>query len=224
MKKVICAKDIDELVKEGGKTLYVDPKAILTPSAKDAIKKAEIEVVEGPAPAAPAACEAAAPAAAPAAACAEGDISSDMIYKALKAMLEKGMLEGMFNDNPAAQPAAPYVSETHGSGLKLVRGNNVTMEPLDVGVPGAKVSYQEFVGKGEATTSSGLLEIENAQFDWELEYEETDYVVEGTMTVTVDGQTFTAKAGDMFFLPKGSKVVMGSPDKCKVFYTTYPAL
>lgn len=187
----------------------------MTPSAKDAVKAAGIEIVEGSP-----ACAPAAPAAVPAA---EGEISSDMIYQALKAMLNQGMLNGVL-EAAVDQAAAPYLSESHGSGLKLVRGNTVKMDALDVGVPGAKVCYREMVGKGEATTSAGFLEIENSRFDWELAYEETDYVVEGTMTVTVDGQTFTAHAGDMFFLPKGSKVVMGSPDKCKVFYTTYPAL
>ena len=209
---MICAKDIEALIKKGETTLCVDGKTILTPSAKDAVKAAGIEIVEGN-------CTSAAPAA-PAA---EGEISSDMIYQALKAMLSKGMLNGVLED-AVDKASAPYLCESHGSGLKLVRGNTVKMETLDVGVPGAKVCYQEMVGKGEATTSAGFLEIDNSQFDWELEYEETDYVVEGTMTVCVDGQTFTAHAGDMFFLPKGSKVVMGSPDKCKVFYTTYPAL
>lgn len=213
---MICAKDIEALKKKGDTTLYVDEKTILTPSAKDAVKAAGIEIVEG-SPAAACSPDA------PAAPSAEGEISSDMIYQALKAMLSKGMLNGVLED-AVGRAEAPYLSESHVSGLKLVRGNTVKMENLDVGVPGAKVCYQEMVGKGEATTSAGFLEIENSQFDWELEYEETDYVVEGTMTVTVNGQTFTAHAGDMFFLPKGSKVVMGSPDKCKVFYTTYPAL
>ena len=65
--------------------------------------------------------------------------------------------------------------------------------------------------------------IENSSFDWELTYEEIDYVIEGTLTVTIDGTTYTAHAGDVLFVPSGSKVTWGSPDKARVFYATYPA-
>lgn len=216
MKKVICAKDIEALVKAGQKTLYVDAGTLLTPSAKDAVKAAHIEIVEGANP------EAAPPASCGQPSCASDlGLSSETIYQALKAMMEKGMLQEVMD---AVAPADPYSCETHSSGIKLVRGDSVRPEPLDVGVEGAKVCYRELLGKSEAQTSSGILIIEDSRFDWELAYEETDFVIQGTMTVTVDGQTFTAKAGDMIFLPKGSKVVMGSPDRARIFYTTYPAL
>ena len=50
-----------------------------------------------------------------------------------------------------------------------------------------------------------------------------DYVIEGTLTVTIDGTTYCAHAGDVLFVPSGSKVVWGSPDKARIFYATYPA-
>ena len=79
------------------------------------------------------------------------------------------------------------------------------------------------MNKDESHISAGFLVIENSSFDWELTYEEIDYVIEGTLTVTIDGTTYTAHAGDVLFVPSGSKVTWGSPDKARVFYATYPA-
>lgn len=218
MKKLICVKDIEALNKEGKKVFYIDDNTIITPSAKDAAKNSGIEFsydsvcleVKSP--------------------CCEekvsepektstGEIDSNMIYTVLKAMLEKGLLNGML-DSTSNQP---YYAEQDCGGLKLVRGSSVKMDVFDTGNPDNKVFYQELISKDDAKMSAGFLTIEKSSFDWELCYEEIDYVIEGTLTVTLNGKTFTASAGDVLFVPSGSKVTWGSPDKARVFYTTYPA-
>ena len=212
MKKLICAKDIDALIQKGEKQLFIEAKTLVTPSARDAAQANDIEIVVGTP-----VVESAPQAEACVAQACDAGISSDMIYTVLKSMVEKGMLQDIFGQD------LPYVSESHDSGLKLVRGSSVKMEKLDTGNAGDKVSYRELVGKPQGKLSAGFLEVEDSRFDWELSYEEIDYVVEGSLTVEVDGKSFTAHAGDMFFLPNGSKVVM-SADKARVFYATYPAL
>ena len=97
------------------------------------------------------------------------------------------------------------------------------MDVFDTGDPNVKAYYQELVSKEESKISAGFLVIDHSEFEWELTYEEIDYVIEGTLTVTIDGKTYTAKAGDVLFVPSGSKVIWGSPDKARVFYATYPA-
>ena len=94
---------------------------------------------------------------------------------------------------------------------------------FDTGNPDATAYFQELVSKDESHISAGFLIIENSKFDWELTYEEIDYVIEGTLTITIDGKTYTAHAGDVLFVPANSKVVWGSPDRARVFYATYPA-
>ena len=42
-------------------------------------------------------------------------------------------------------------------------------------------------------------------------------------SVTIDGKKYTAHAGDVLFVPSGSKVIWGSPDKARILYATYPA-
>lgn len=218
MKKLICAKDVETLNKQGKKVFYIDSDTIVTPSANDAAKVLGIsfssesncceanvcEPVKGSEPVKSTGEE----------------IDSNMIYTVLKGMLEKGLLNGGIFDST---PNQPYISEKDCGGLKLVRGGSVKMEVFDTGNPDNKVFYQELISKDDSKMSAGFLTIEKSSFEWELCYEELDYVVEGTLTVTINGKTFTAYPGDVLFVPSGSKVIWGSPDKAKIFYATYPA-
>ncbi|WP_252230588.1 cupin domain-containing protein [Clostridium sp. ZBS15] len=214
MKKLICIKDIEALIKQGETKFYVDDNVIITPSAKDLAKangivfsteapKCEVQHSEIPK------------------VCGDG-MDSEMLLSFFKSMMEKGLLQEMLNCLKKDKNM-PYVSECDSGGLKVVRGNTVKMDVFDTGNPNAKAYYQELVSKNESKMSAGFLVIENSKFDWELTYEEIDYVIEGTLTIEINGKTFTAYPGDVLFVPSGSKVVWGSPDKARVFYSTYPA-
>ena len=39
----------------------------------------------------------------------------------------------------------------------------------------------------------------------------------------IDGRVIEAHAGDVLYLPKGSRVLFGTPNRVRVFYVTYPA-
>ncbi|PEQ85612.1 ethanolamine utilization protein EutQ [Bacillus sp. AFS006103] len=211
MKKLICVKDVEAVEKQGQKVLYINCKTIITPAAKDAAKvfgiefsteqkssESELSKLENSS---------------------SGKIDSQMIYTVLKALSDKGLLKGLVEN----LPTAPYMAERDGGGLKLIRGNSVKFDVFDTGNPANKVFYQELISKDESSMSAGFLTIEKSSFEWELTYEEIDYVIEGTVTVSINGKTYTAYPGDVLYVPSGSKVVWGSPDKAKIFYTTYPA-
>ena len=146
-------------------------------------------------------------------------IDSEQIYQLLKALMDKGLLGELLTKCGSR----PYQCVTHENGLKVVRGNTVKMDVFDTGDPNATAYFQELVSKEESHISAGFLVIDHSEFAWELTYEEIDYVIEGTLTVTIDGKKYTANAGDVLFVPSGSKVIWGSPDKARVFYATYPA-
>lgn len=216
MKKLICAKDVEALSQQGKRIFYYDSDTLITPAAKDAARTCGVEFsCDVPC------CEEK---------CHEektsekvttggGDIDSNMIATVLKTLLSNGLLNGMFDT--ASDQA--YYAERDTGGLKLVRGSSVKMDVFDTGNPNNKVFYQELISKDDASMSAGFLTIEKSSFEWELCYEEIDYVIEGTLVVEINGKTFTAYAGDVLFVPSGSKVVWSSPDKTRVFYTTYPA-
>lgn len=211
MKTLICVEDVEAFGKQGQKVVYIDSNTLITPAAKDAAKVYGMEFsfkkgsseVKVPEPAHPG----------------TGEIDSNMIYTVLKTLMDKGLLNGLFEN----LPVQPYVSEQDVGGLKLIRGSSVKYDLFDTGNPENKVFYQELISKDESSMSAGFLTIERSSFEWELCYEEIDYVIEGTLTVTINGKTFTAYAGDVLYIPSGSKVTWGSPDKARLFYTTYPA-
>lgn len=213
MKRLIAAKDVEDLIEQGGTKFYIDNNVIITPSARDLAKannieftteapKCEIKSVESPK-------------------LSVDGMDGEMLLTFFKTMMDKGLLQEMINCLNKSN--TPYVSESDKGGLKVVRGNTVKMDVFDTGNPNAKAYYQELVSKKESKMSAGFLTIENSRFDWELTYEEIDYVIEGTLTIEINGKTYTAYPGDVVFVPSGSKVVWGSPDKARIFYTTYPA-
>ena len=211
MKKLVCAKDVEACVKEGKKVFYIDSDTIVTPSAKDIAKVSGIEFSTS--------SNACCASPAEAVKSCEGEIDSEMIYTVLKAMMDKGMLQGMFDQ---AASDKPYVSETDSCGLKLVRGNTVKYDVFDTGNPSDKVFYQEIINSGDGSSmNAGFITIENCSFDWETACEELYHIVEGTLTVKVDGKTYTGNPGDSVFFPKGALVQFGSPNRMKAFYATY---
>lgn len=210
MKKLICAKEVETVQKQGKNVLYIDCGTIITPSAKDAAKAAGIEFSTEHCLCCQGSSEAAE-------AC-EGGIDSDMIYSVLRKMMEKGLLQGVFE---SADPQ-PYAAERDACGLKVVRGSSVKYEVLDTGNPSDKVFYQEIINSDDGSSmNAGFITIEDCKFDWECACQELYHIVEGTLTVGVNGKVYTACPGDSVFFPKGAKVQFGSPDRMKAFYATY---
>lgn len=210
MKKLICAKEVEAAGKQGMKVFYIECGTIITPSAKDAARALGIEFsTEAPV------CEAKAQESVKA--CQDG-LDSDMIYNVFKAMMDKGLLNGLLD----SFSNKPYVADVDCGGLKVVRGNTVKMDVFDTGNPDHKVFYQEIINATDGCSmNAGFITIEGCTFDWETTCEEIYHVVEGTLNVTVNGKVYTAKAGDAVFFPKGAKLAFGSPDKMKAFYATH---
>ena len=63
-------------------------------------------------------------------------------------------------------------------------------------------------------------------YDKELQspVDEIDLFLEGSLTLTFDGQTLKPKKGDILFIEKGSKIHFKTEDGCLVFFVTYPLL
>ncbi|MFI3086347.1 cupin domain-containing protein [Streptococcus sp. 2022WUSS037] len=200
MAKLIIAKDILACKEANQSICYIEKGTIVTPAAQDEAKKYGISFE----------C------------CAnrstdtEQQITADEILDILKNLL-------IHNSDKSANNMRPYRFVSHTNGMKLVRGSTVRMDDFDTGTPNTKVGFQELVGQHESKMSAGFLTIESSKFAWKLPYEEIDYVISGTVTIEIDGQTFVAREGDVLFIPSGSDVVWGSPDNAKLFYTTYPS-
>lgn len=226
MKRLICVKDIEDFIKSGKKEFYDDGNMIITPAAKDAAKINNI-IFTNESPVSKAKNESVLKVA-EVEKCNDtcktisDNIDTETIIKVFKAIAEKGLMKEILSSLSNIQ-SLPYQAEKDVSGLKVIRGNTVKMDVFDVGDPNVKAYFQELVSKDESKISAGFLTIENSRFEWELTYEEIDFVIEGILTIEINGKTFVAYPGDVLFVPSGSKVVWGSPTKAKVFYATYPA-
>ena len=232
MKRLICAKEVEACAQQGHKVMYIDADTLITPSAKDAAAVADIEFKVGEPQAeccSAQPCEAApaqdAHACAPAAA---GGIDSELIYKALKTLMDKGMLGSVMN---SIGQDVPYVSESDGNGfVKLVRSNTAKWEPLDTGNPADKVFYNELIGADDGSAmNAGFMTIENCSFPWEDAegFVEQLRRIKGVRValllreVEKDGRIFTGNPGDCLFFQNGAKLTFGSPNKVTVFYATH---
>ena len=54
--------------------------------------------------------------------------------------------------------------------------------------------------------------------------DEVDLFLEGSLTYTAEGTTFTAQKGDVVFIKQGTKAIFSTEEGCLAFYVTYPLL
>ncbi|GAB6181260.1 cupin domain-containing protein [Desulfotomaculum defluvii] len=216
MKKLVCADEIQAVADKGQKVFHVEANTIITPAAKDLAKELGVEFTTVSATTGNYNYK-------------DGDlqknantksIDQEMIYQIVKAVLANSLLSSI----PATASEPPFQTECEPkSGLKIVRGRTVKYDTFDTGDPSTNVAYREVVSKDESQMSAGFLTIEKSSFDWELCYEEVDIILEGSLSITINGETYEACQGDVLFVPKGSKVTWSSSGYVKLFYVTYPA-
>lgn len=204
MKTLISLKEVENALAQGDTTLLIDENTIITPSARDAAAAAGLCFEEKSS----GVC---------AATQAQGD--NDLIYRALQILMEKGMMAPLLQ---AFGKDIPYVSEGDRAGmLKLVRGESAQWLPLETNTAGATAFYNTLVDRADgAVMTAGFMKIDQGAFPWVTECQEIYYVVEGTLTVEKDGQSFKAHPGDCLFFKKGAHIALSVQEPVKVFYVT----
>ena len=219
MKKLVCATEVKAAAEKGQKLFCVDCNTIITPSAKDLAKQLGVEFTEDSSDSLLAGNQISKDSSLQKKGTTETVIDKDMIYQVVKAVLTNSLLASV-----RPSPEAPFRADGDlKSGLKIVRSRTVKLETFDTGDPSTNVAYREVISKDDSQMSAGFLTIEKSSFEWELGYQEIDIVLEGSLSITVNGETYHAHQGDVLYVPKGSKVTWSSADYVKLFYVTYPA-
>lgn len=109
-------------------------------------------------------------------------------------------------------------------GVKSIRAGRVEPEPFDTGKQGDKVWLKDlFTIEESPRLGAGIMEMDQTVFDWTLNYDEIDYVIEGTLEIIVAGKKIVGHAGDVLLIPKGSDIQFSSPGFCRFLYVVYPA-
>ena len=114
-----------------------------------------------------------------------------------------------------------FHKEKDPSGVLLVRSSTVKCEPFE---GRSNVRVKDVTDLAEAPRiAAGVMEVEKTDFPWTLSYDEFDIVLSGTLEIKVGERTYTGRAGDIFYIPKGSSISFSSPDLARYVYVTYPA-
>ncbi|HNY90030.1 MAG TPA: hypothetical protein PKM23_00770 [bacterium] len=126
----------------------------------------------------------------------------------------------------ALAPTAPCCQRVvDDSGLIVVRGGSVRMDIMPEAGPGKQVRLADVItSKDRSPMCAGFMSWRKMDsFAWTLNYDEIDIVLQGTLAITINGKCFEGKVGDLFYIPKGSQIIFGTPTYTKIMYVTYPA-
>lgn len=60
-----------------------------------------------------------------------------------------------------------------------------------------------------------VMEVENAAYNFELDHDEVNYVIEGSLTIVTKDKSVLTKSGEVCFIPKGSKGAYSAKEKVR---------
>lgn len=139
-------------------------------------------------------------------------MDKDQIEKMVRDILEKSISQ---NNNEIYQEADGVIS------CKIAQ---LKPEPFDTGKAGDNVGLIDAFNVNQSKNlGCGLMEMKQTTFDWELDYDEITYVIEGELQIIKNGKKVIAKQGEIIHTPAGSKIQFCVPDYAKFMYVTYPA-
>lgn len=236
MKTLISAADVKNRALRGEKIIHAGEQHIITPAARDTAREMGIKLVFGEQPD---------PARQNSSLYRENSLESKGSHQpkpaggleAITSIVSKNtahtgvdpeLVERVVREVLAALgqnilPAGPVIEKST-SGLQLVRGETVVCEPFSTGNPGDRVFLKDLLPVEESPNMcAGFMEMDRSSFEWELKYDEYDYVIDGELEIVVDGEAYRGKPGDVFYIPRGTRIIFSSPGKVKFFYVTYPA-
>ncbi len=96
--------------------------------------------------------------------------------------------------------------------------------PFEINRPEMDVRLEDVItAKHGSPMAAGFMSLHKGSFPWTLNYDEIEYVIEGELHITTDKGTVIGRPGDVIYIPKGTKILFGTPQWAKFLYVTYPA-
>lgn len=116
------------------------------------------------------------------------------------------------------------VRQVDPSGIMSIKTETVKPEPFDTGKPGDRVYLKDIVSLEESPRLGfGVMEMDKSTFKWTLRYDEVDYIIDGELTIIIDGREITGQKGDIVFIPAHSTIEFSAPGFARFMYVVYPA-
>ena len=148
----------------------------------------------------------------------------DIDRSTLENLIKKIIVEKLSGANTHS---VDFSRQVTASGVMSVKVPTVKVNEsnrLDTGVPSDIVYTKDlFTLQESPRLGCGVMEMKATTFDWTLNYDEIDYVIEGSLSIIINGETVTANAGELILTPKGSSIQFSVPNYARFIYVTYPA-
>ncbi|PHV70297.1 ethanolamine utilization protein EutQ [Sporanaerobium hydrogeniformans] len=150
----------------------------------------------------------------------------DIERSTLETLIKQIILEKLGKANNISN-GMDYVREVTKSGVIAVKVPTVKVDEsnrLDTGKSTDQVYTKDvFTLQESPRLGCGVMEMKSTTFDWHLNYDEIDYVIEGSLSIIINGEVATAHAGELVLIPKGSSIKFSVPNYARFIYITYPA-
>jgi ethanolamine utilization protein EutQ len=218
IKRVFATADIERLNSEGQTTLQLEPGDTVTPLARDTAVELGITIYE-PGQAVPAAAPEGGP--------------TTMDEKSIEAIVQAVLAQVEGKLGVCAPCATPRVYGSRPGEVQLFKiPKNQELDPLElrdeegnlVNPPEIDFRLKDVVTVDAGSSMGvGYMSWREGGFNWTLNYDEVDLVVEGVMEITCKDKKVVAYPGDVVFIPNGSSIRWSTPSWVKVMYVTFPA-
>ncbi|RDY23487.1 DUF861 domain-containing protein [Romboutsia maritimum] len=144
-----------------------------------------------------------------------------------KSLLEKLVRQIIEDQINGKSDSVDFVRNKDISGITSVKLPTVKVDEsnrMDTGNPSDVVYTKDlFTLEESPRLGCGMMEMKETTFDWTLNYDEIDYIIEGHLDVIIDGRKISADAGELIFIPNGSSIKFSVEDYARFIYVTYPA-
>jgi len=121
----------------------------------------------------------------------------------------------------AIQPRPHIPLLHHGAGVNVMP---LKPFPVELHRPEMDVQLSDVVTTEHGMPmAAGVMSLRQGSFDWTLDYDEVEYVIEGELQITTEQQRVVGRPGDVIAIPKGSRITFGTPSWTRFLYVTYPA-
>ena len=148
---------------------------------------------------------------------------SNIDSKNLESVIRKVLTE-ILNEKGGQAPSLNNPKIVDKSGIMTIHTPAIKPDPFDTGKPGDKVYLKDMVTLEESPRLGfGVMEMDKSVFNWTLNYDEVDYIIEGTLEIIIDGRKVVGHAGDVIFIPARSTIEFSVPNWARFLYVVYPA-
>lgn len=193
MKKLIIAKNLEEIVAKGLKEIVIDKNTILTPLAKDIIKNNGLKIIVK-----------------------EEDKEESFSNIDMKKLMEffklasrdehlqKAILKMLLNEKKFKQEIDP-------SGFTLTKGDSIKYDKL---LNTSNIFYQDIINNQEEVIA--FLKIENDEFVKTIKSKGNLYIIDGEIELIFDDKRYCGKKGDLINIPKDIEIKIFSKNTAKL--------